>query len=110
LRKPIKEFRQDIIDIQASNFDRNLIYRCSAGHVSFAKDLRRCGMKGCELSVDVISEHDIDWFYKINPDGLAINEKDLNQIVRDKNMPEAVKNEIRKIFPQAMRKKRFWFG
>ena len=67
-------------------------------------------MKGCELSVDIISEHDIDWFYKINPDGLAINEKDLNQIIRDKNMPEAVKNEIRRIFPQAMRKKRFWFG
>lgn len=67
-------------------------------------------MKGCELSVDVISERDIDWFYKINPNGLAINEKDLNQIIRDKNMPVEVKNAIGKIFPQAVRRKRFWFG
>ena len=85
-----------------------MIYRCSAGHVSFAKDLRHCGMKGCELSVDVISEREIDWFYKINPSGLAINEKDLNQIIKDKNMPEEVKKAIGEIFPQAARKKRFW--
>jgi hypothetical protein len=65
-------------------------------------------MKGCELSVDVISERDIDWFYKINPTGLAIKEQELNKIVKDRNMPEDVKNAIRETFPQ-VEKKRFWF-
>ena len=67
-------------------------------------------MKGCKLSVDVISEREIDWFYKINPTGLAISEKDLKMIIRDKNMPEVVKNAIAEIFPRAMRKNRFWFS
>lgn len=67
-------------------------------------------MKGCELSIDVISEREIDWFYKINPNGLAINERDLNKIIRGKNIPEDVKNTIGKLFPQAARKKRFWFS
>ena len=67
-------------------------------------------MKGCELSVDVFSEREIDWFYKINPTGLAINENDLNRIIKDKNMPEDVKNAIREIFPHAARMKRFWFS
>jgi hypothetical protein len=65
-------------------------------------------MKGCELSVDVISERDIDWFYKIIPTGLSINEDDLNKILKDRNMPDDVKNAIREIFPNA-EKKRFWF-
>ena len=95
---------------ESLSLDRHLIYRCSAGHISFAKDLRHCGMKGCELSVDVISEREIDWFYKINPTGLAINENDLNRIIKDKNMPEDVKNAIREIFPHAARKKRLWFS
>lgn len=90
--------------------DRHLIYRCSAGHISFAKDLLYCGMKDCQLSVDVISEREIDWFFKINPTGLAINENDLNRIIKDKNMPEDVKNTIREIFPHAARKKRLWFS
>jgi hypothetical protein len=67
-------------------------------------------MKGCELSVDVISERDIDWFYKISPTGLSINEADLNKILKDRNMPDDVKNAIRETFPQTVRKKRFWFG
>jgi hypothetical protein len=66
-------------------------------------------MKDCELYVDVISEKEIDWFYKINPTGLAINEKDLNMIIKDKNMPEEVKDAIKALFPKAS-KKRFWFG
>ena len=66
-------------------------------------------MKGCELSVDVISEREIDWFYKISPIGLAINEKDLGLIIKDRNMPDDVKNVIKEIFPQTA-KKRFWFG
>ena len=67
-------------------------------------------MKGCELSVDVISEREIDWFYKISPTGLAIHEKDLKKILKDRNMPEEVKNAINEIFPQQARKKKFWFG
>jgi hypothetical protein len=66
-------------------------------------------MKGCELSVDVISERDIDWFYKISPNGLAINEADLNKIIKDRNMPVDVKNAVREVFPSAA-KKRFWFS
>ena len=66
-------------------------------------------MKGCELSVDVMSEQDIDWFYKINPTGLAIKEDDLYKIIKDRNMPEDVKNMIKEMFPHVS-KKRFWFA
>jgi hypothetical protein len=66
-------------------------------------------MKGCELSVDVISERDIDWFYKISPNGLAIGEADLNKIIKDRNMPDDVKNAVREVFPSAA-KKRSWFS
>ena len=66
-------------------------------------------MKGCELSVDVISERDIDWFYKINPTGLAIKEDELNKIIKDRNMPDDVKNMIKETFPHVT-KRRFWFA
>jgi hypothetical protein len=87
-----------------------LIYRCANGHINFAKDLQYCGSKDCGQRIDAISDADIEWFYKINPTGLAINEKDLNMIIKDKNMPEEVKNAIREAFPQLAQKKRFWFG
>jgi hypothetical protein len=83
-----------------------MIYRCSDGHISFSRDLRYCGMKGCSKSVDVISEKDVEWFYKISPDGLAIPEKDLHMIIEDRNMPKDVKKEIREIFPYL--KKSWW--
>ncbi len=86
-----------------------MIYRCAAGHISFAKSLMHCGMKGCELSVDTVSDTDVEWFYRISPDGLAIDEKDLRMILEDKNMPKEVKEIIRQTFPHARKKGfRFW--
>ena len=84
-----------------------VIYRCQGGHISFAKSLLRCGMKGCERPADIISETEIEWFYRISPEGLAINEKDLNMIIEDRNMPPEVKDAIRQIFPN-LKKRRFW--
>src|SRR5687768_12824494 len=49
---------------------RALIYRCQDGHVSFSKDLRRCGMKGCANPAEAVSDLDVEWFYKISPEGL----------------------------------------
>jgi hypothetical protein len=77
-----------------------MIYRCRDGHVSFSKDLKFCGMKGCGLSVDIISEADVEWFYKISPGGLAIIESDLHLILEDKNMPKEVKKTIKQVFPK----------
>ncbi len=86
-----------------------MIYRCAAGHVSFARELARCGMKGCELSVDAVSDADVEWFYRISPDGLAINEADLHMILEDRNMPEEVKETVRKTFPRAKKRGfKFW--
>lgn len=55
----------------------------------------------------------IEWFYKIHPEGLAINEKDLHMILEDKDMPEEdVKKAIREVFPELENKKtikKFWF-
>ena len=51
---------------------------------------------------------DIEWFYKINPTGLAINEKDLNMILSDRNMPEDLKKSLMEVFPGLKKKKRFW--
>jgi hypothetical protein len=42
---------------------------------------------------------DIKWFYKINKNGLCINETDLHMIIDDHNMPKDVKKQIEKIFP-----------
>jgi hypothetical protein len=86
-----------------------LIYRCASGHISFAKKLFHCGMKGCDKPVDVISETDVEWFYKISSEGLAINETDLGKILADRNMPEDVKNIVRDTFPHLKKKGfRFW--
>ena len=51
---------------------------------------------------------DIECFYKISPAGLAINEKDLNMILNDKNMPEDVKKSVMEVFPELKKKKWFW--
>lgn len=61
--------------------------------------MRRCGMKGCASPVDAVSEMDIEWFYKISPGGLAMNEADLHMILEDRNMPGSVKKQVRRAFP-----------
>jgi len=66
-------------------------------------------MKGCGKPVDTISDRDIEWFYRISPDDLAINKKDLYMIFEDKNMPDDVKAAIKEVFPDIRRKKKFWF-
>ncbi|UVS69365.1 hypothetical protein [Nitrososphaera viennensis] len=90
------------------------IYRCHDGHISFAKEpLLHCGMKGCENPVDAVSDADIEWFYRISPSGLAINEQDLHMILKDRNMPQDVKERVREIFPAAQKqekKKRRFFS
>ncbi len=86
-----------------------MIYRCFNGHISFARKLFQCGMKGCERPVDVISEIDIDWLYKISPEGLSMKEDDLHKILGDKNMPKEVKDMISETFPGLKKKRlRFW--
>ena len=85
-----------------------MIYRCPDGHISFARELRYCGMKGCDKQIVALDAADVEWFYKISADGLAINEKDLPMILEDKNMPNDVKKLIREVFPQLKRKRRFW--
>ncbi|MEO9362804.1 MAG: hypothetical protein ABI348_02780 [Nitrososphaera sp.] len=84
-----------------------MIYRCPDGHISFARELLRCGMKGCDNPVDAVSDADIEWFYGINPSGLAINERDLHMILKDRNMPQDVKDRVREIFPATQKKKFF---
>ncbi|MGI0020626.1 MAG: hypothetical protein ACREAY_09165, partial [Nitrososphaera sp.] len=75
-----------------------LIYRCQDGHVSFSKDLRHCGMKGCANPAEPVNNIDVEWFYKISPEGLAINEADLHMILKDNNMPKDVKKLVRQAF------------
>jgi hypothetical protein len=41
---------------------------------------------------------DIDWFYKINKDGLCIDKKDLHMIIDDPNIPKDIKKQIQKFF------------
>lgn len=79
--------------------DHQLIYRCVAGHISFAKELKYCGMKDCRESIDKVSDIEIEWFYKISPNGLAIPEKDLDMILKDRNMPKDVKKAVKEIIP-----------
>ncbi|MGN6351114.1 MAG: hypothetical protein ACTHL3_06585 [Candidatus Nitrosocosmicus sp.] len=70
------------------------------GHICFSKDdLTTCAMKGCIKQTVVISPINIDWFYKINKDGLCINRDDLHMIIDDPNMPKDVKKQIQNIFP-----------
>lgn len=66
-------------------------------------------MKGCDKLIETISDKDIEWLYKINPNGLAMNEKDLNLILEDKNMPKEVNEAIKEVFPKLKRRKRFGF-
>jgi hypothetical protein len=56
-------------------------------------------MKGCGNPVEAVSDVDIEWFYKISPEGLAMNEADLHMILKDNNMPKDVKKTVRKVFP-----------
>jgi hypothetical protein len=66
-------------------------------------------MKGCDRPVDVVSEIDIEWFYRISPEGLAINESDLGKILADRNMPNEVKNAVKETFPSLKKSGfRFW--
>lgn len=97
---------------RAEEDDDSMIYRCPDGHISFAKQLQYCRMKGCGKPIEIISEQDIEWLYKINPSGLAMNEKDLNKILEDKNMPNEVKEAVKQVFPELKEKKkrRFWFA
>lgn len=77
-----------------------MIYECQMSHICFSKDdLTICAMKGCIKQTVVISPIDIDWFYKINKDGLCINRDDLHMIIDDPNMPKDVKKQIQNVFP-----------
>ncbi|MGI0006038.1 MAG: hypothetical protein ACREAO_03980 [Nitrososphaera sp.] len=56
-------------------------------------------MKGCANPIEAVSDLDIEWFYKISPEGLAMNEADLHMILKDGNMPKDVKKLVRQAFP-----------
>ena len=86
-----------------------MISRCPDGHISFARELRHCGMKRCGNPIETISDRDIEWLYKIDPNGLAMNEKDLDMLLEDKNMPKEVKEAVKEVFPDLKGRKRFWF-
>lgn len=76
-----------------------MIYECSSNHICFSKnELSICGVKGCNKVTIVISLIDINWFYKINKNGLCINRVDLDKIIKDPNMPQKVKKQIEKLF------------
>jgi hypothetical protein len=66
-------------------------------------------MKDCGRPVETVSNKDIEWFYKINSNGLAINEKDLHKILEDKSIPQDVKEAVQQAFPEAKGRKKFWF-
>jgi hypothetical protein len=77
-----------------------MIYECPSGHICFSKgELNNCAMRGCIKQTIVLSPTDINWFYKINNDGLCINRDNLHMIIDDPNMPKNVKKQIEKIFP-----------
>jgi hypothetical protein len=76
-----------------------MIYECPSAHICFSKDdLTSCVMKGCIKQTVVISPIDIEWFYKINKDGLCIDKENLHMIIDDSNMPKDVKKQIQNIF------------
>jgi hypothetical protein len=81
-----------------------MIYECTNGHICFSKeeDLCICAVKECRKPTLIISPIDIEWFYKINDSGLCINRKDLEMIIKDRNMPREVKKIILRIFPYLM--------
>ncbi|HEU5121188.1 MAG TPA: hypothetical protein VFT71_09375 [Candidatus Nitrosocosmicus sp.] len=76
-----------------------MIYECPSKHICFSKDkLTSCGMTGCRKQTVDVSLENINWFYKIDKNGLCINRDDLHLIIEDPNMPDDVKKKIRKIF------------
>lgn len=81
-----------------------MIYECTNGHICFSKEhaFSICAMKECRKPTVIISPIDIEWFYKINDSGLCINRKDLEMIIKDRNMPREVKKIILRIFPHLM--------
>ena len=85
-----------------------MIYRCPDGHISFARELKYCGMKDCGGDIQVISNAEIDWFYRISESGLAIREEDLHMIIEDKNMPDETKSRLIQVFPVLKKRRRFW--
>jgi hypothetical protein len=64
-------------------------------------------MKGCGKRIDIISDIDIEWFYKINAEGLAMDKKDLHKILEDKKMPDDVKAAVKRVFPDLEKRKKF---
>ena len=76
-----------------------MIFECLSKHICFSKnELASCGMSGCRKLTVNVSLGDINWFYKINKNGLCINRDDLHLIIEDPNMPADVKKKVRKIF------------
>lgn len=76
-----------------------MIFECPSKHICFSKnELASCGMSGCRKLTFNVSLEDINWFYKINKNGLCINRDDLHLIIEDPNMPADVKKKVRKIF------------
>jgi hypothetical protein len=76
-----------------------MIFECPSKHICFSKnELASCGMSGCRKLTVNVSLEDINWFYKINKNGLCINRDDLHLIIEDPNMPADVKKKVRKIF------------
>jgi hypothetical protein len=77
-----------------------MIYECPSGHICFSKEERNnCAMRGCIKLTIALCPTDINWFYKINKDGLCIDRGDLHMIIDDPNIPKDVKKQIEKIFP-----------
>ncbi len=76
-----------------------MIYECSSKHICFSKDeLINCGMAGCRKQTIIVSTENINWFYRINKNGLCITRDNLHRIIEDPNMPNDVKAKVRKIF------------
>ena len=76
-----------------------MIYECSSKHICFSKDeLINCGMVSCRKQTVKVSTENINWFYRINKNGLCITRDDLHLIIEDPNMPNDVKAKVRKIF------------
>jgi hypothetical protein len=81
-----------------------MIYECPLGHICFSKtDLHTSALKGCIKQTIILSPIDIEWFYKINKDGLGINKADLNMIIEDHNMLKDVKKANRKVISRCIK-------
>lgn len=76
-----------------------MIYECSDKHICFSKDeLVICGMTGCSRQTVKINNENINWFYRINKNGLCIERDSLHMIIEDPNMPKDVKAKVQKVF------------